>query len=130
MSAESAERVGQGVSQGIFAASAAVNAIPIAGQFASAGLAIAGLMVKLFAGKKQRKKEEARRAAEADRTKQETVVGNQAAPQSIQGGGLQATSALPSTTNFQAQSTPMFKGGGGTEPTIAPTQQALNNRLF
>ena len=45
----------------LFTASSAANAIPVAGQFVSAGLAIAGLFTKIFAGKRKEKKERAGR---------------------------------------------------------------------
>jgi hypothetical protein len=43
-----------GAVAGIATAAAAVNAVPIAGQIASAALALAALFTKIFAGRKQR----------------------------------------------------------------------------
>ena len=118
--------------QSLFTASAAVNAIPVAGQFASAGLAIAGMFVKIFGGRRKRKKEAAARASEAKFQKQRSqVLGT--------GGGQQASvtapgvppqgSILPGTTAAPAgTTTPSFRGGGGTEPSMA-TQQVLKNRI-
>lgn len=130
MSAQSAEAVGQGVSQGLFAASSAANAIPIAGQFVSAGLAIAGLFTKLFAGKKQRKKEEAARAAKAKQAGIEQMGGNTPSAPATSSGQQAQQSIIPVTTNYNLPQTPSFQGGGGAEPTISPTQQALNNRIL
>lgn len=129
MSAADAERKSKAAAQGIFAASAAVNAIPIAGQFASAGLAIAGLFVKLFGGRRQRKREEAALRAQEKRHTVEQRGGNAPSAPAVQGGQQAQTSIVP-TTNFQGPPTPSFQGGGGQEPTISPTQQALNNRMF
>lgn len=109
--------------QSLFTAASAANAIPVAGQFVSAGLAIAGMFTKLFGGKKA-KKEAARKEAEQGRQAQATqaitaqsgaVGGGSAAQQ----GTVQNTTAPPTVS-----SAPGFTSwGGGSAP---PVQQALN----
>lgn len=50
-----------GTATGIAAAAGAANAVPIAGQIASAGLALGALFTRVFAGRRRRRREEARR---------------------------------------------------------------------
>ena len=50
-----------GAMAGIAAAAGAANAVPIAGQVAAAGLAVAALFTKIFAGRRRARGEEARR---------------------------------------------------------------------
>ncbi len=117
-----------GGAAGIFTAAAAANAIPVAGQFISAGLALAGMFIKIFAGRKAKKKAEKRAKESSHRDKIEGTVSDNV-PKAPSAGGVPQQSILPgATVQAQAPSTPMFQGGGGTEPSTV-TQQALNNRL-
>jgi len=135
MSAESAARRGDAASKGLFAAATAVNAIPIAGQFAAAGLAIAGLFTKLFAGKRQAKKEK-KRQAERDRlaklgslqAEKGAAVG---APAIVGGAGAQGGQPISATMAPSAPDATSFQTwGGGNEPTVvSPAQQAVNNKI-
>lgn len=123
---------GQIAAQSLFTASAAANAIPVAGQFASAGLAIAGMFTKIFAGRRQRK----RRAAEAERQRRgqeatqsiKATVGPAAAAaggMGLSGGMQQGTQPVyaPRQTSFNAY------GGGAAPSTQNPTQQVITNSL-
>lgn len=113
--------------QSLFTAASAANAIPVAGQFVSAGLAIAGLFTKIFGGRRQAKKEAARKAREArvDTAKAATVG------QADAGGGMgQLGSGTITTAPVQAPQAPAFNSyGGGSAPTIQPVQQALNSSI-
>jgi len=118
-----------GLATSIFASAAASNAIPVAGQFISAGLALAGLLTKIFVGKKQ-KKEEARRK------KQEERLDKAASATQVQatgGGGPglgNAQGPVGATAPVQPPSVPSFSSwGGGSAPSVQPTQQVLNNKL-
>jgi hypothetical protein len=113
-------------SQSLFQASAVANAIPVAGQFAAAGLAIAGLFTKIFGGRRRAKKEAGERQEQQrqDKAKQSfgaaPAVGGQVAGQ----GQVQQT-AQQVTAPVEAGQTPAFSSyGGGSAP---PVQQALNN---
>lgn len=128
-SAAQAEERGGIAAQSLFAASAAANAIPVAGQFVSAGLAIAGMFVKIFAGRKKRKAEEAK-AKEDKRVNQTKTAFT---PQANGPGGIGISSgrgpaqgavpvAAPNTTSFSGW-------GGGTNPSVQPAQQAINNSI-
>ena len=128
-SAAQAEQRGQIASQSLFAASSAANAIPVAGQFVSAGLAIAGLFTKLFAGKRKKKKE-------AGQQEQQDRLDKAASATQVQatgGGGPglgNAQGPVGATAPIQPPSVPSFSSwGGGSAPSVQPTQQVLNNKL-
>lgn len=126
-----ASKKGKIVAQSLFAASAAANAIPVAGQFVSAGLAIAGLFTKLFAGKRKRKREE----REAARKKQLATASNAikaGAQADISGGIGQGSGRGPAGTTapLQGPAVPAFSSyGGGPAPSIQPAQQVINSSL-
>ena len=141
-----ASKVGAGVATGlgaagsIFATAAAANAIPVAGQFVSAGLAIAGMFIKIFAGRRQKKRAEeaARRAAEAAKRKAKAQKDHDRARAAkgtgVQGSGevgaQQAQQSLQTTAPVTApQQTSFTSWGGGSAPSVQPTQQVLNNQL-
>jgi hypothetical protein len=106
-------------------ASSVANMIPVAGQFVSAGLAIAGLFVKVFAGKKKKKAEEAAAKVKSD----QNAVADKINPtpdvsggQGLAKGGESQITTAPTTT----PATPAFSSyGGGQAPSIQ--QQALNS---
>ena len=130
-----ASKVGSGVATGlgvagsIFSTAAAANAIPVAGQFVSAGLAIAGMFIKIFAGRKQKKEAEAK-AKEKSRSDK---IASNFTPQAVGSGGIGVSSgqgpaqgaapvSQPNTTSFSGW-------GGGTNPSVQPAQQAINNSI-
>jgi hypothetical protein len=118
-------------SQSIFAAASAANAIPVAGQFVSAGLAIAGMFVKIFAGRKAKRKKEAAAREKKKMSAASTAV--KAGAQSGGGGGVgigEGKGPVGATAPVGGPASPTFSSwGGGAAPSVQPTQQALNNRL-
>lgn len=118
----------QKAAQGLFTASAAANAIPVFGQFASAGLAIAGLFTKIFGGRKAKKKAAERKAQEKKLEQAKGAVNPQA--NSSSGPGLAPSEPQAGTAVVNRAETPSFSSwGGGDSPSVQPTQQAINNRL-
>lgn len=117
--------------QSLFTASAAANAIPVAGQFVSAGLAIAGLFVKIFAGKKKKKREERARAKEKEIARSSDAI--KAGTQSDGAGGVgigSGDSPQGATAPVSGPASPSFSSwGGGSAPSVQPVQQALNNKI-
>ena len=118
---------GQGAqiaAQSLFTAASAANAIPVAGQFVSAGLAIAGLFTKLFGGKRKAKRAAERRKLQERQAKASEAVTAQSgavgAGSSAQQGTVQNVTAPPTVS-----SAPAFNSwGGGSAP---PVQQAINS---
>ncbi|MDH3954189.1 MAG: hypothetical protein OEV03_08230 [Gammaproteobacteria bacterium] len=121
---------GQGAqvaAQSLFTAASAANAIPVAGQFVSAGLAIAGLFTKIFGGRRRKKKAE---RAEKERQRQDANKQNFAGGQSSAAGGVGIGSGqqVGSTAPVHQASTPAFNSyGGGNAPTVQPVQQVVNS---
>lgn len=124
-------RGGQIAAQSLFTAAAAANVVPVFGQFASAGLAIAGLLTKIFAGKKKKKQE---RAATAKRVKTE------AASRAVQQGAQSDTRGSIGQSSGQGPQqiaapvgmpgVPGFSGYGGNQsPSVQPTQQVLHSSI-
>jgi hypothetical protein len=115
--------------QSLFTAASAANAIPVAGQFVSAGLAIAGLFVKIFAGRKKKRREEARKKREARLDTAKDAV--QASSDSSGGVGTSSGQGpVGATAPVSGPQAPSFSSwGGGSAPAIQPTQAALNNKL-
>ena len=119
--------------QSLFSASAAANAIPVAGQFVSAGLAIAGLFVKIFAGRKKKKREEAKARQEKKMSEASTAVkaGTQSGGSGGVGTGDERSTAmagqLAPVSGPAAQS--FGSWGGGAAPSVQPTQQVINNKI-
>jgi hypothetical protein len=113
----------------VFAAAASANAIPVAGQFISAGLAIAGLLTKIFVGRKHKKKAAAKKKINDRQDKAAAAT----SAQSTQGGGMglsQRGGSQMATAPVAPQIQPRFSSfGGGSAPSIQPTQQALNASL-
>jgi hypothetical protein len=120
--------------QSIFTASSAANAIPVAGQFVSAGLAIAGLFVKIFAGRKKKRREE-REAAQRKKTAQASdavKAGTQSGGSAGVGTGQEGAGAAVagSVAPVSGPAAPSFSSwGGGSAPSVQPVQQALNNKI-
>lgn len=116
------------VASSIFTAAAASNAIPIAGQFAAAGLALAGLLTKIFVGRKQKKKKE---AAEAEEKRMDQMKTSFTAQGGGGGGiGLSGGQSQQSTAPVARPQAPSFSSwGGGSAPSMQPSQQALNNSI-
>lgn len=129
---------GQGAqvaAQSLFTASAAANAIPVAGQFVSAGLAIAGLFAKIFGGRRRKKRAEAERKRRELAEKRKQAFREKQGPQSAGGGGgpgqANASGPIQGTAPVTAPLTSSFSSfGGGQAPTVQPTQQVLNNTVF
>lgn len=126
---------GQGAqvaAQTLFTAASAANAIPVAGQFVSAGLAIAGLFTKLFGGKRKAK----RAAAREKRTRELSAnlgVRNPAAQRPATTGGLAAPQSIQQPTTFSPNvdaPTTTFSGGA-QEPTVQELpQQTIDSGKF
>lgn len=118
-SAAQAEQRSNMAAQSLFTASAAANAIPVAGQFVSAGLAIAGLFTKIFGGRRRRKKEA---AAARERQRQDQVKAAFQPTQGGHGGGEMKSSGLGPvgvTAPVQGPATQSFQSwGGGSAPSV------------
>ena len=110
-----------GAITGIMAAAGAANAVPVAGQVASAVLAIGGALTMLFAGKKQRKREEAQL-----RQRQQIQANRQdITPQATQNlniqGGQQPQESIQQTVATPMPETPTLQyNDGGQQPTVRP----------
>lgn len=123
-----------GMAGSIFAAAASANAIPVAGQFVSAGLAIAGMFIKIFAGRKKKKDAEKKRKQEAADQKLVNSMGEKgqdsANSGTVGGAGAQGQQPISATARAAAPVTSSFQTwGGGNAPSVQPTQQVLNNQL-
>lgn len=116
--------------QSLFAASAVANAIPVAGQFVSAGLAIAGLFTKIFGGRR-RKKAAARQEVRDQRTEVAKSNFQAQAPGPASPGGVAmggpsgsvgttAPVSVPQTTSFSSW-------GGSSAPSVQ--QQVISNAV-
>jgi hypothetical protein len=106
---------------GVFAAAAAANAVPVAGQIASAAIALGGLLAKIFVGRKQKKREAARRKREAQKATARARVQPKAVTQLATLGGAQPQQSIqPARTaavpQVNAPSTSF--GGVGPQPTV------------
>jgi hypothetical protein len=118
--------------QSLFTAASAANAIPVAGQFVSAGLAIAGMFVKIFGGRKAKKRAEAKRKKELKLGAAKSAIssGVQQTGASKGMGQGQANAPIGSTAPVDQPQNPSFSSwGGGSAPSVQPVQQALNNKL-
>lgn len=122
---------GQGAdiaAKSLFTAASAANAIPVAGQFASAGLAIAGLFTKLFGGRRRAKRQERKRQQE-----KRTNLAQEAAQTQVQATrsanvGQQTQGPVGATAPVQTSEAPAFSTyGGGSAPPIQ--QRVLNNSI-
>lgn len=119
-----------GAAVGIFSAAAAANAVPIAGQFASAGLAIAGLLTKIFVGRKQKKEAAAKEKRQGQLDKASEATKAAVVPDSASGVGQGPQESAVSTAPVRQPGAPTFSAyGGGPAPTMQPSQQALNNSI-
>jgi len=115
--------------QSLFTAASAANAIPVAGQFVSAGLAIAGLFTKIFGGQRKEKRRK-RREARAERL----AKASEASPMQSGGAGgvglAQSGQSQIATAPVAPPIQPAFSSyGGGAAPSVQPTQQAINSSL-
>jgi hypothetical protein len=140
MSASSAQRRGNiantamgsagttaGVVTGIFAAAGAANAVPVAGQVAAAALALAGILTKVFVGRKQAR-EQRRKEAETRRVESNR---QDVSPQPTQSlnvqGGVQAQQSIQQTAPVQEPFTPTLQyNDGGQQPTIQQPQRLFD----
>lgn len=124
---------GQGAqvaAQSLFSASAAVNAIPVAGQFASVGLAIAGLFTKIFGGRRKKKREEERQGQQARKASASTAIKATASQAGSGGVGVGGQQPVGATAPVSGPASPSFSSfGGGSAPSVQPTQQVLNNSI-
>jgi hypothetical protein len=128
-SAAEAERKSAIAAQSLFSASAAVNAIPVAGQFASAGLAIAGLFTKLFGGRRKRKKEQAQREKQQREELAKRAAQTQVQATASSGVGLGSEAPVGSTAPVSSPFSPSFSSyGGGAAPSVQ--QEVLNNTVY
>lgn len=118
---------GQIAAQSLFSASAAANAIPVAGQFASAALAIAGMFTKIFAGKRKAKKREGQEAEARKQSKAQEAV--QPTSEGVSGTGLpQTADSQITTTPAVTPETPAFSSyGGGPAPSVQ--QQTISKAI-
>ena len=123
---------GQGAqvaAQSLFTASAAVNAIPVAGQFASAGLALAGVFTKIFGGRRRKRKEQERAEKQRKTDAAKAAASTQAQSAAAQGVGLSG-GPVGTTAPVSGPDVPSFSSyGGGQAPSVQPTQQALVNSI-
>lgn len=119
-----------GIASSIFAASAGLNAVPIAGQFASAGLALAGLLTKIFVGRRQKKKAKRREKEEARIDTASDAIQGSAQSDSAGGIGLPSNQPVGKTAPVNPPTTTSYASwGGGTAPTTQPTQKALSGAM-
>ena len=119
----------------LFTAASAVNAIPVFGQFASAGLAIAGLFTKIFGGRKRRKREAEKRKRDelsmAAKSKQQGFSKGAGAGGAQVGGGVNMGQGLGANAPVTAPQSASFNyNGGGATSTVQPTQQVISNSVF
>jgi hypothetical protein len=119
------------VATSIFAASAAANAVPIAGQFVSAGLAIAGLLTKIFAGRRQAKKEKAFEARQDALGQASEAIKGGAPGAPARGVGMGAAQGpIGTTAPVAPPAKPSFNTwNGGVAPSMQPTQVAINSAI-
>lgn len=115
----------------IFTAAAAANAVPVWGQVASAGLAIAGLLSKIFIGRRDKKRAAAKKKEDTRQGKIKSAHKAGVGPAGSTGMGLaEGQGPIGATAPVQPPQTPSFSSyGGGAAPTIQPTQQALNSSI-
>ena len=98
---------------GVFSAAAAANAVPVAGQIASAGLAVAGLLTKIFVGRRQAKKEAAREKEAGIRAE----VGESFQAQAPTGPSMgQSQGSIQPTINVQPPPQPGYEAWETQQP--------------
>lgn len=118
-------------SKTLFTAASAANAIPVAGQFVSAGLAIAGLFTKIFGGRRRRKRaaeQAARDEASMNAKGKMQGFSNATSATNTVGGSVnsgQAAGAHAPITQPQAAS--FNSWGGGSAPSVQ--QSAINSAI-
>ena len=126
---QSVELASTGVATGLFIAAAAANAVPVGGQIAAAGLAIAAGLMKAFVGKKQKREAERRAQATAQRKQNVADVGQSiGGGQAMLGGGVpQQQMQQQGPTNVQQPQAPVYDNynSPGAAPTVTP--QRLGN---
>jgi hypothetical protein len=109
------------ITTGIFTAAAAANAVPVAGQIASGVIALGGLLAKIFVGRRQKKKEAARRAAQAREAAARARIQPKAVAQTATlGGGVPQQTVTPVRTAEipQVNSPTTSFSGVGQQPTV------------
>lgn len=114
--------------QSLFTAASAANAVPVAGTFVSAGLALAGLFAKIFGGRRRKKREEAAQKRKEQLASAASLsTAQQRAPS---GPGIAPPAPIGTSAPVVPSATPSFSSfGGGQAPSVQPAQQALNNTL-
>jgi hypothetical protein len=130
----SAAGTAAGAVTGIFAAAAGLNAVPVAGQIVGAALALAGLLTKIFIGRKQKKKREAQERRDKEDSRQQRSfdegrqVGGDKGNVATQGGN----ELIGKTAPVNEPNAPSY-GNWGVDrlatPQDNPSQAALNSSL-
>lgn len=126
---------GEIAAQTLFTAASAANAIPVAGQFASMGLAIAGLFTKLFAGKRKEKRGRAARQQETRSNQSAEILkgaGRAAGAAATSGTstGRIPDSPVGATAPVAPTPQPSYSGWDARkQPTLEPTQQAVKSSI-
>lgn len=111
---------------GIMAAAGAANAVPVAGQAAAAALALAGILTKVFVGKRQAKRQQAQEAAMRRQEANKRDVKPQPTQNLAVQGGAQTDQQIQTTAPVQAPQAPTLQyNDGGQQPTIQPPPQEL-----
>lgn len=112
----------------LFTAASAANAIPVAGQFVSAGLAIAGLFVKMFGGKKKAAAAKKKKEAKARLSEQVQGMKRNPGAEGAVTGGAMAQKPIGTTAPVDPAQQASFTGwNGAKEPGVH--QQALNSSI-
>lgn len=127
---------GEIAAQTLFTAASAANAIPVAGQFASMGLALAGMFTKMFAGKR---KEKRGRAAKQEKKRtgqsQDILQGAGRAAGAAAGGsgtigGRVPDQAIGNTAPVAPVPQPSYSGWDARkQPSLEPTEQAVKSSI-
>lgn len=124
-----------GAVTGIFAAAAGLNAVPVAGQIVGAALALAGILTKIFMGKRQKKKREAAEKRQTERDRQSTEFTQQREVGANSGLQAQAEgeSLVGKTAPVTQPDAPSYGNWGvdriAAVQTTSPAQQAVNNSI-
>lgn len=117
-----------GTATGIAAAAGAANAVPIAGQIASAALGVAALFIKIFAGRRKRRRERARMRRRESLAQASMNIKAGMAFDQKGGVGLGSQGGPVGTTApVWSPSSPAFSGweGGSQEP-VQPSNQEFS----
>jgi len=125
---QSVELASTGVATGLFIAAAAANAVPIGGQIAAAGLAVAAGLMKAFVGKKQEREAERNAQATAQRKQNTADVGQSiGGGQAMIGGGVPQQQMQQGFGNVQQPQAPTYDNYNSSGPAPSVTPQRLGN---